>query len=279
MSQHAADRLRVTIWGAQLLVDDLVGRQPQLAVQLAPAGLALGDQGLQGGDELVVVARRARRGRPRRLRLSDGVDPHPVLGHSRPGDSLADPVTSRDVYDPQVRKHGAEDRGTVQAGEAGHLRKLRQRPSKGVPVDLGAEQAVGSTAQPVHKGQIAFFATHVMTGSEGPLLPEAPVRKPGRILGQEVLPGAAGDARGCQAAAQQFGATARAGAHEVTRRWQLHPAIVPDVRPSANSLSEGRAAPAPPRTSSQQASSAHFAIWTGIRPAGSGLTLPRRGAR
>ena len=75
-----------------------------------------------------------------------------------------------------------------------------------------------------------------MTGSVGPLLPEAPVRKLGRILGEEVLLGAAGDASGGQAAAQQLGATARAGAHEVTRRWQLHPAIVPDVRPVANLL-------------------------------------------
>ena len=113
-----------------------------------------------------------------------------------------------------------------------------------------------------------------MTGSEGPLLPEAPVRQLGRILGQEVLPGASGDARSGQAAAQQLGATARAGAHEVTRLWQLHPAIVPDVRPFANLLSEGQAIPAPLRTSPQQASSAHLAIWTGVGPPGSGLTLP-----
>src|SRR6185437_15154768 len=189
MSQHAPDRWLVTIWAAQLLVDDLVGRQPELVVQLAPAGLALGDQGLQGGDELVVVARPARGGRPRRLWLADGVDPHPVLGHPRPGDRLTDPVTSRDIYDPQVGKRGAEDRGPVQAGEAGHLRKLRQCPSQAVPVDLGAEHAVGSAAQPVHKGQVALSVAHVMTGSVGPLLPEAPVRQLGRILSEEVLLG------------------------------------------------------------------------------------------
>ena len=66
MSQHGPDRLLVTIWAAQLLVDDLLGRQPELVIQLAPASLALGDQGLQGGDELVVVARRARGGRAAR---------------------------------------------------------------------------------------------------------------------------------------------------------------------------------------------------------------------
>src|SRR5215472_15911379 len=32
MSQHAPDRLLVTIWAAQLLVEDLVGRQPELVV-------------------------------------------------------------------------------------------------------------------------------------------------------------------------------------------------------------------------------------------------------
>ena len=152
---------------------------------------------------------------------------------------MTDPVASRDIHDPQVRKRRAEDRAPVQAGEAGHLRELRQRPSQGVPVDLGAEHAVGSSAEPVHKGQVALSVAHVMTGGVGSLLPEAPVvRQLGRILGQEVLPGAAGDARGCQAAAQQLGATARAGAHEVTRLWQLHPAIVPGLRPVTNLLSE-----------------------------------------
>src|SRR5262245_53649364 len=78
MSQHAPDRWLVTSWAAQLFVDDLVGRQPEFAVQLAPAGLTLGDQGLQGGDEIVVVARRPSRRRPRRLRLADGVGPPPA---------------------------------------------------------------------------------------------------------------------------------------------------------------------------------------------------------
>jgi hypothetical protein len=43
MRQHAPDRLLVTVRAAQLLVDDLVRRQPELVVQLAPAGLALGE--------------------------------------------------------------------------------------------------------------------------------------------------------------------------------------------------------------------------------------------
>ena len=107
-----------------------------------------------------------------------------------------------------------KDRAPAEAGEAGHLRKLRQRPPQVVPVDLGAEQAVGSTAQPVHKSQVALPVTHVMTGSVGAFLPEPPARQLRRILSEEVLLGAAGDTRGSQTAAQQLGATALAGAHE-----------------------------------------------------------------
>ena len=92
-----------------------------------------------------------------------------------------------------------------------------------------------------------------MAGGVVPLLPEAPVRKPGRILGEEVLPGAAGHARGGQAAAQQLGATALAGAHEVTHLWQLHPGIVPGLRPVTNPLiRRPRPTAAPLRTAAHQ---------------------------
>jgi hypothetical protein len=104
-------------------------------------------------------------------------------------------------------------------------------------VDLGAEHAVGRTAQPVRKGQVALPAAHVRTGSVG----APPPRSASPAAWPDPRPGSTpGGSRRRPVAARPRHSNsvplARASAHEVTRRWQLHPAIVPDVRPCANLL-------------------------------------------